>query len=59
MAHIHPVEDKNGDVIDCLYYCSDSCNRFDNKEYYGGWYGCVELQSPENCAYCEKLIGVF
>ena len=27
MAHLRFVEDKNGDVIDNIVYCSDSCHR--------------------------------
>jgi len=53
MAHIHIIEDQNGDAIEHHYYCSDTCNQLDTGENYQGWHGCVELHAPENCKRCN------
>ena len=53
MAHIHIIEDQNGDAIEHYYYCSDTCNQLDTGENYQGWHGCVELHAPENCKRCN------
>jgi hypothetical protein len=49
MAHIHDIKDKQGNVVDRKYYCSDNCNIFDNKEKYSGWYGCIEISCTQEC----------
>ena len=60
MAHIHIIEDEQGDAIDCNYFCSDLCNRIHSKETYQGWYGCVELEFDDVCINCGNLIkGVY
>jgi hypothetical protein len=50
MAHIVFVEDKDGDVVDQVVYCSDFCARDDAA--YNGWHGCVEISVSEPCASC-------
>jgi len=62
--NIHLIEDKDKQVVDALYFCSDfHCQEFlsqkdNDKEYgsYQGWYGCHELEFDDYCAYCEKKI---
>ena len=62
--NIHLIEDKDRQVIDALYFCSDfHCQQFlfqeDNQKKYGsyqGWYGCQELEFDDYCSYCEKKI---
>ena len=57
MTHIHIIEDKQGDVIDYNYFCSDSCNQDfceENKLKYDGWYGGVEHDANLLCEYCEE-----
>ena len=49
MAHIHIIEDKQGDMIDQKIYCSDSCNTYDNQENYQGWNGCNEISFTQPC----------
>lgn len=54
MANINLIEDSNGDVIDYEYFCSDSHAK--DSEHYNGWYGCVELYSPETCKTCGTML---
>jgi len=59
MAHLHPVEDDRGDLIDVIVFCSDYCHRQYDRENdlsYGGWYGCMEIPVSEPCAYCEQTV---
>jgi hypothetical protein len=64
MAHIRQIHDDTGDLVDLVYFCSDSCNRAWNPdgitaqgvEPYGGWYGCHELESDTICERCEDVI---
>ena len=64
MAHIRQINDDTGDLVDLVYFCSDSCNRDwhpegitdQGVEPYGGWYGCHEIESDEICASCEDVI---
>ena len=51
MAHITHIEDKAGDVVECEYYCSDSCAR--QSQRYKGWNGCHELHTVEFCQACN------
>ena len=64
MAHIRHVTDSSGDTVGLVYFCSDSCNRdwhpggivAAGGESYGGWYGCQEISSDEDCAGCGHTI---
>ena len=64
MAHIREIHDDTGDLVDLVYFCSDSCNRewhpdgitAQGVEPYGGWYGCQEIESDEECAGCGEVI---
>ena len=56
MAHLQFIEDKAGDVIDQVVFCSDYCHQSHAK--YNGWNGCIEISTPEFCARCNQLIGV-
>jgi hypothetical protein len=49
MAHIHDIKDKQGNVVDRKYYCSDSCNTYDNQDNYKGWNGCNEICLTQYC----------
>ena len=55
MAHIALIEDKQGDLVDLEYYCSDFCAK--DSDYYNGWYGAVELYTPETCNSCGVVLG--
>ena len=62
MAHTFMHEGKNGDLVDLTYFCSDFCHRqwcerTGNK--YGGWNGCHELYSAEQCASCGMGLTYF
>jgi hypothetical protein len=63
MAHEYLVEDDNGDLVDTVTLCSDSCHQQycrDNDLEYMGWNGCQEIQFTEPCAQCEcPVMGVF
>ena len=48
MAHLHLIEDENGDVIDAKVYCSDLCHVLDNDNYQG-WNGCSEISFSQPC----------
>ena len=64
MAHIRHIEDDTGDLVDLVYFCSDSCNQnwhpngivVQGVEPYGGWYGCQEIYQDEECAGCGEII---
>jgi len=49
MAHIHLIKDKKGEEVDRKYYCSDSCNTYDNQDNYKGWNGCNEISFTQYC----------
>lgn len=53
-AHFIDINDKNGDVIDRVYYCSDSCAQ--EHPDYNGWNGLLDLYSPEACDNCGKTM---
>lgn len=55
MAHIEYIEDKQGDVIDLVIYCSDFCNIEHNKNY-RGWNGCHEIPTSQPCACCGAIV---
>jgi hypothetical protein len=60
MAHLHFIENQDGDVEDQLVFCSDFCHRSYCQEHdglsYGGWNGCHEISTAEPCAYCEETV---
>lgn len=51
-AHLIDIDDKEGQVVDRNYYCSDRCAQTDEK--YNGWNGCHEIYSYEVCGNCAK-----
>ena len=65
--NMHLIEDKDKQVVDALYFCSDFHHQKfllqeDNQKKYGsyqGWYGCQELEFDDYCAYCDKKIKGF
>ena len=64
MAHIREIHDDTGDLVDLVYFCSDSCNRgyhpngivAQGVEPYGGWYGCQEVEYAVECGGCGEVI---
>lgn len=53
--HYYYVEDEQGDLVDLIPFCCDSCHREwcrKNSLDYGGWSGCNESDSPEWCHNC-------
>jgi hypothetical protein len=54
MANINTLE-LHGELIGLEYFCSDTCAKY--SENYRGWYGCVELYTPEVCQTCERNLG--
>lgn len=57
--HAHYFEDDKGDLVDLIYFCSDSCHRDwceREGETYGGWNGCQER--PDYEVPCENCGGV-
>ena len=61
MAHIHIIEDEQGDMIDSKVYCSDSCNTYDNQDNYQGWNGCHEISFSQPCerkGCCNTIKGI-
>lgn len=54
MAHIVPIEDSDGEVVDVVVYCSDYCASSDAN--YRGWYGCQEIATNELCKDCGAMV---
>lgn len=55
MAHLLLIEDKSGDIVDRIVFCSDYCRQqycVENNEVYDGWNGCHEVDET-TCEYCE------
>ena len=62
MAHFGYIEDDQGELVDILITCSDSCNRTAHKrigEQYEGWSGCHELEFGQPCENCGVWISGF
>jgi hypothetical protein len=54
MAHLQFIEDKKGDIVDQVVFCSDYCHQ--SHPDYDGWNGCIEISTSEICAKCNQLI---
>lgn len=55
------IEDANGDILEYIEVCSDSCHRdYCNRVgiVYGGWNGCHESDINTYCAQCGVRIAV-
>ena len=55
MAHLLLIEDKSGDIVDRIVFCSDWCRIqycADNNKVDEGWNGCHEVDET-TCEYCE------
>ena len=53
------IEDNEGELIEAIPMCSDSCVRqycLDNNLKYDGWNGCHELEFDDYCGSCESVI---
>ena len=55
MAHIVPIEDSSGDMVDYEVYCSDFCSRT-TSDNYSGWYGLVEISTSQPCESCGNMV---
>lgn len=53
-SHFVDIEDKDGQVVDRVYYCSDACAQFNPN--YAGWNGCHEIETDEVCGECDTVI---
>ena len=60
MAHLHVIEDANGDVEDQVVFCCDFCHETwcmrVGHPAYQGWNGCNEIGTTEPCAECHDLV---
>ena len=65
MAHLHLIEDSQGDVVEQIVFCSDFCHQdyIERVKFfghynltYGGWFGCQEISITEPCANCETEV---
>lgn len=57
MTHYHYIED-DGELVDLIPFCSDSCHREHMSLAYDGWNGCHEGgDSAEFCAHCGAFAG--
>ena len=59
MAHLHLIEDSQGDVVDQVVFCSDFCHQdycIREDVGYQGWFGCQEISITEPCANCESEV---
>mgnify|MGYP003627665358 FL=1 len=57
--HLHLIEDANGQLVDVVELCSDSCHQYycDSHDLeYRGWYGCCEAEFNTTCEECGDLI---
>ena len=55
--HYHTIEDKDGDTVDAIPYCSDFCNKEGQGDKYRGWNGCHEgADYDQECANCGEVI---
>ena len=56
MAHLHFIEDTQGDVVDHQAFCSDYCNREKTGSDYQGWNGCNEISTTQPCENCGATV---
>ena len=54
MAHIVPIEDEDGNLVDIEVYCTDSCAQ--ESTNYEGWYGCQEISTSTLCESCGDMV---
>tara|TARA_R100001244_G_scaffold83372_1_gene64360 strand:- start:198 stop:422 length:225 start_codon:yes stop_codon:yes gene_type:complete len=55
--HLQFIEDKNGDVVDANYYCSNFCHEEKEQDNYRGWNGCYEAPDYTiSCNNCNEVI---
>ncbi len=60
--HYHTIEDRYGNLVGLIPFCSDACNRAYCNEHddieYQGWNGCQEGSDyVEFCAQCGVVAG--
>ena len=59
MAHLHLIEDNQGQLVDYHVFCSDFCNQDycgQNKLEYQGYFGCQEISINTPCVSCNNLV---
>lgn len=59
MAHYYYINDLEGQLVDLVPLCSDTCHRSycgANSLTYEGWNGCHELPTGQLCAQCGDYI---
>ena len=57
--HYVMIDNSEGDLIDAIPVCSESCARqycSDNNLEYDGWNGCHELEFDDFCGSCNSVI---
>jgi hypothetical protein len=62
MSHEIQIDDANGELIDIVNVCTDSCNRtycVRVELTYQGWSGCHELEHTDYCANCGVVLPGF
>lgn len=62
MTHYCILEDADGEMVDRIELCSDSCHETwcrDNDEPYKGWHGCNEQETTSWCASCGVVLPGF
>jgi hypothetical protein len=57
-AHMEPIENDAGDIIDAFYFCSSWCHRQHMTEQGRPylWNGCHETPAPQRCNTCGNNI---
>jgi hypothetical protein len=60
-AHVLPIDDEHGEMIDAHVLCSNNCHRELASRLgveYGGWNGCIELDGwvAMTCANCGDTL---
>ena len=56
-VHLYMVEDTDGNLVDVIEFCSDSCHRAwcaERNVPYEGWNGCHEFNAPVQCQCCGQ-----
>tara|TARA_Y100000310_G_scaffold202682_1_gene202924 strand:+ start:186 stop:374 length:189 start_codon:yes stop_codon:yes gene_type:complete len=56
MAHLHLIEDSQGELVDYSVFCSDYCNREHSGNDYAGWHGCNEISTTQPCENCGETV---
>ena len=58
-VHLYLVEDTDGNLVDVIEFCGDSCHKawcVESGVTYEGWNGCHEVQLPVQCQCCGQWL---